>query len=126
MSPKVTTTVTTEVKLSPALRKKVLTELKTFAELHTQQRILKLAMQKSKDTVQQMFEKAGEFDALVQGVTLDGFKTKYVTGIRKILDKGKLIDLGVTVEMLEEATIEKPNAPYLKISVPGERNGDDE
>ena len=125
MLPKVTTTVTTEITLTPALRKRALAELKLFAELQTQQKVLTQAMRKGKDIIQRLFEGAGEFDVLVQGVVLDGFKMKYVTGTRKMLDKGKLIDLGVTVEMLEEATIEKPNAPYLKISVPGEKDGEE-
>lgn len=125
MLPKVTTTVTTEITLTPALRKRALAELKLFAELQTQQKVLTQAMRKGKDIIQRLFEGAGEFDVLVQGVVLDGFKMKYVTGTRTILDKGKLIDLGVTVEMLEEATIEKPNAPYLKISVPGEKDGEE-
>ena len=125
MLPKVTTTVTTEITLTPALRKRALAELKLFAELQTQQKVLTQAMRKGKDIIQRLFEGAGEFDVLVQGVVLDGFKIKYVTGTRKMLDKGKLIDLGVTVEMLEEATIEKPNAPYLKISVPGEKDGEE-
>lgn len=121
-----TTTVTTEVKLSPVLRKKVLAELKLFAELQTQQKVLAQAIRHGKDIIQRLFEGAGEMDALVQGVVADGFKMKYVTGTRTILDKGKLIDLGVTVEMLEEATIEKPTASYLKISTPGEKDADSE
>ena len=120
MSPKATTTVTTEIKLSIALQKKVLTELRTYAALHAQAKTLKQAMQKRKDEIQALFEKAGEFDALVAGVKLDGFSTKYVAATRKILSKEKLIDLGVTVEMLEESTIEVPSKPYLKVTAPGD------
>jgi len=120
-----TTTVTTEVKLSTALRRKVLTELKTFAGLQQQMKVLQVAMQTKKDRVQTLFESAGEFDALTQGVALDGFKAKYISSTRKTLDKKILIGLGVTTEMLEEATVEKPSKPYLKITSPGEKEGEE-
>ena len=121
MSPKVTTTTTTEIKLSAALKRKLLTELRTFASLHDQFKALKQAMQKRKDTIQQAFETADEFDALVAGTKLEGFSMKYVAGERKVLDKGKLIDLGVSQEMLDEATVSKKIEPYMKVTAPGER-----
>ena len=121
MSPKATTIQTTEVKLTPTLKRKVLTELRTFAALHEQIRPLKAAMQQRKDKVQKLFEDAGEFGALTQGVSLDGFKTKYIASVRGILDKKILIGLGVSEEMLAEATVTKPSKPYLKITPPGEK-----
>ena len=63
--------------------------------------------------------------ALTQGVSLDGFKTKYIASVRSILDKKILIGLGVTEEMLTEATVTKPSKPYLKITPPGEREEDE-
>ena len=120
MSPKATTIQTTEVKLTPTLKRKVLTELRTFAALHEQIRTLKAAMQERKDKVQKFFEDAGEFNALTQGVSLDGFKAKYVSGVRSILDKKILIGLGVTDEMLAEATRSVPIKPYLKLTAPGD------
>lgn len=123
--PKTTTTAVTEVKLAPALRTKVLAQLRAYEQLSAQRKVLDLAMQKNKDAVQALFEKAGEFTALVQGVALDGFKAKWVTGTRKQLSKELLIRMGLTEDMLAEATVEKPNRPYLKISPPGS-NGEDE
>ena len=125
MSPKVTTTTTTEIKLSAALKRKLLTELRTFASLHDQFKALKQAMQKRKDTIQQAFETADEFDALVAGTKLEGFSMKYVAGERKVLDKGKLIDLGVSQEMLDEATVSKKIKPYMKVTAPGEREDEE-
>ena len=125
MSPKVTTTTTTEIKLSAALKRKLLTELRTFASLQFQFKALELAMQKRKDTIQQAFETADEFDALVAGTKLEGFSMKYVAGERKVLDKGILIDLGVSQEMLDEATVSKKIKPYMKISAPGEKEDEE-
>lgn len=124
MSPKVTTTVTAEVKLSPVLRRKVLIELKTFAGLQLQMKVLQAAMQSKKDRVLTLFEDAGEFRALTQGIALDGFKTKYVSGFHT--DKKRyteaLIEMGVTAEMLTEAKEKalKPSKPYIHITSPGE------
>ena len=120
-----TTTVTTTIALTPQLKRKVLVELKTFAELSQQMQALKSAMQQRKDRVQALFEEAGEFGALTQGISLDGYKAKYVTTIRTSLDKKALIDLGVTDEMLAEATVSKASRPYLKITAPGEREEDE-
>ena len=72
MSLKATTTATTEIKLSTTLKRKLLTELRTFASLHEQFKALKQAMQKRKDTIQQAFETADEFDALIAGTKLEG------------------------------------------------------
>ena len=124
MSPTVQTTTTTEVKLAPAVRRKVLTELKTFAELHAQKKALEHAIDGSKTKVQQLFEAAGELDALIAGISIEGFKTKMVQGSRtdkKTFEK-VLIGLGVTAEMLGEAKdkAQRPNKPYLKITAPGE------
>ena len=50
---------------------------------------------------------------------------KYVAGERKVLDKGILIDLGVSQEMLDEATVPKKIKPYMKISAPGEKEDEE-
>ena len=125
MPTKVTTTITTEIKLSATLKRKLLTELRTFENLHKQARALKHAIQGRKDIIQKAFETADEFDALIAGTKLEGFSMKYIAGERKVLDKGILIDLGVSQEMLDEATVSKKIKPYMKISAPGEKEDEE-
>ena len=121
MSPRATITVTTvqEVKLATTVRRKVLTELRTYAELATQAAVLKQAMEKAKNTAHTLLKDAGHEKALEAGMEIDGFKAKLVKGSRKKLDKGILIQLGVTEEMLEEASPEVPTKPYVLITPPG-------
>jgi hypothetical protein len=58
----------------------------------------------------------------VTSLDLEGFKVTFVLNLRSFLDKQKLIEMGVTTEMLEEATITKPGKPYEKITCPGEKS----
>ncbi len=113
-----TTTVTEEVKLKPALKAKLTKKLKVYAELHTQLKAVQAAMDKEKAEIGSLREEAG-----VTSLAIDGFKVTQVTNLRTTLDKLKLIEMGVTTEMLEEATVTKPGRPYEKITCPGEKSG---
>ena len=116
-----TTTTTQEIKLRPSLRAKLLKELRTYAELKAQAKALELAMDKHKGTIRDLREEAG-----VETLRLEGFTTTNVTNIRSSLDKMKLLEMGVTTEMLEEATVRKPGRPYEKISLPNESAHDED
>lgn len=63
-------------------------------------------------------------EAGVNTLELEGFKVTQICGTRKTLNSQKLIAMGVSTEMLEEATETKPNRPYEKISVPGEKTSE--
>jgi hypothetical protein len=56
-------------------------------------------------------------------VALDGFKVTEVTNLRSTLDQKKLIEMGVTTDMLAEATVTKPGKPYTKVTCPGDKSG---
>lgn len=128
MSPKVsphasvTTTVTTELKLQPALKRKALQTLRVYEELSQQRATLNKAVEKQQATLSELFDKAGASQALLDGVSLDGFKLKTVNSLRT--DRARfdkhLVSLGVSVEMLEEARVraQRPCQPYLKITTP--------
>jgi len=120
----ITTTITQTVQLSAALKRKVLTELRTWEELHTQQKILELAMEKAKACAHKIFTDAGCEQALEDGISIEGFKAKLVKSKGGRLDKGVLITLGVTSEMLDEATVEFDKKPFVRITAPGEKEED--
>lgn len=115
-----TVTTTKEIKLAPQLRRKLLTELRAYAELKEQAKAIEQAMKKHKQTLDELREKTGE-----KSVALEGFKITLVEPVRSYLDKEKLIEVGVTTAQIEEATIVKPGRPYAKVTVPGERESDD-
>jgi hypothetical protein len=117
-----TTVVEHQVKLSPALRRKLLTELRTYAELKSQADVIALAIKKGKDKVESVLGEIGE-----SNLSVEGFKTTLVCakGSSK-LDPMKLVALGVSTDLIKKATVEgAPKAPYIKITVPGGRDDND-
>ena len=116
----VTATTTTEVKLRPALRRKLLTELRAYATIDEQMKVLQHAKDKRKDTIGKIREEVGE-----QSISLEGFKVTLVAPVRSTLNKLKLIAQGVTVAMIEAATDIVPGKAYERITLPNEKEGKD-
>ena len=118
MSLTATTTVTTteHVALTAAQKVRLRRALKTYAELKAQIKALEMAAEKEKAAVRTIREDAG-----VESLTFEGFKATNVTSTRTSLDKMKLLEMGVTTSMLDEATVSKPGRPYERISIPGDK-----
>lgn len=116
-----TTTVTKEVKLDARLKRRLLTEFRTYAELKQQADALKAAMDKHKDSIAKLREETGEMS-----ISLEGFKTSRVQPTRSVLNKKKLVELGCAVAWIEEATETKPTKAYEKVTVPGGRDEEEE
>jgi hypothetical protein len=113
------TKVATEVKLSPQLRRKLLTELRTYAGLKVQIDALDHAMKIAKGKVESVLGEVGE-----PNLSIDGFKTQIISakGSTK-LDPQKLVALGVSTAIIDKATVTgPPKAPYLRIDVPGDKS----
>ena len=111
-----TTTITKTVTLKPTLRRKLVTELKAYAELKVQLAALEHALKKHKTAIEECVFESGE-----TSLTVDGFKATMVAPVTSRLDKQRLVALGVTTAMIEEATITTPGRPYLKVTIPGTR-----
>lgn len=120
MSTKLTTAIETktELKLAPTIRRRLLTELAVYARLDEQLKALELAKSKQKGKIDTLREEVG-----VDSLTIDGYKVTVVAPTRSKLEPKKLIALGVSQAMIEEATVVVPGKAYLKISLPGERDG---
>lgn len=116
LAPTATTTETTEIKLRSALKAKLMRSLRVYAQLRTEVKALEAAMDKCKVGIGAMREEAG-----VNSLSIEGFHVTVVNPMRSTLDKQKLIAMGVTTEMLEEATVVKPGRPYERISCPGDK-----
>jgi hypothetical protein len=116
-----TTTQTTEVKLKPVLKAKLLKRLRVYGELRQQVKALEAALDKEKGEIGKLREEAG-----VQSLSIDGYKVTEVTSVRTSLDKMKLLEMGVTTEMLQEATVSKPGKPYTKVTCPDDKSYDDD
>jgi len=119
MTSTLTTTQTTEVKLVPALKRKLLLKLRAYEELVAQAHAIKSAQTKIKGEVETLFIDADEFAALQDGAAVGDYKLKYVSPVRSSLDKKRLLAQGVTMAQIEFATVSRPTKPYVKITVPG-------
>lgn len=114
-------TTTHEIKLAPAIKRKLLTELKAYEALKLQIKALEHAADKRKATIGKLRDETGE-----QSLSIDGFTTTLVSGVRESLDKQKLIAQGVTTAQIEAATVLKPIECYEKITLPGAKRGVDD
>jgi hypothetical protein len=73
-----------------------------------------------RDSIGKLREETGE-----QSISLNGFIVTEIRGTITTLDKKKLIAQGVTVAQIEAATITRPKRSYEKITLPGEKTGED-
>lgn len=121
MGAKVTTTQTTEVKLTPALKTKLKAKLKIFTANKAQIQAYEHANRKIREEVEKLFVDAGEFGALQEGVKIDDCSLKHISPIKTRLDPKKLVAQGVTTAQIEAATTTTPGTSYMRITVPGDK-----
>lgn len=123
---KLTTTVisrvstTKNIELKTTTRNDLLLELRAYAELKREQTAIQKAMDGHRDSIGKLREETGE-----QSISLNGFIVTEIRGTITTLDKKKLIAQGVTVAQIEAATITRPKRSYEKITLPGEKTGED-
>lgn len=110
---KPTTTVTRTVTIKPKTLQKLKLELKAYAGLKATLDATQAKMDAKKAEIGELRESTGE-DTL----TIDGFSLALVQPVRKVLNHEKLVALGCAVAWIEEATENKPSAPYEKITCP--------
>lgn len=110
---KPTVTETRRVTIKPKTLQALRLSLKTYAGLKTLLDSTQSKLDTLKGTIGELRESTGE-DTL----SLDGFSLALVQPVRKVLNHEKLIALGCAVAWIEEATENKPSAPYEKITCP--------
>lgn len=117
----VTATTTHTITIEPKLRRQLLKELRLWAELHAQEKAIKLAKAKHAKTVEDIQTEVGE-----STLDLEGFKSTIVAPMRKKLDKKKFVALGGKLDLLEKATVETPGKAYVKITPPGGKDEEED
>ena len=127
-------TTTTEVELSPKLKLLLKAKLEEFAGLRAEKKATKLKEDKIKLEVETLFSDAGEYNALVAGVTVDTSigpipLKEVIGGTKKTFQKKLLLTRHkLTVPQVEALYKTTPKADYLSISLPrksGEEEDDD-
>jgi len=77
-------------------------------------------MEKIKGEVETLFLDADEFDALQNGVRVEGFSLKHVAGTRRKFNRKKFVQLGGDVQIYDLARPTVPTKAFTSIRVPGE------
>jgi|SRR6266853_5765531 len=109
-----TATTVQEIQIKPALRKRLLTELKVYAEIVGQIKALESAKDKHKEAIGAIREETGE-----QKLEIDGFSVTLVAPIRKKFNPKKFVSLGGDLQIYNNAVEDVTSRPYEKISIPG-------
>lgn len=111
-----TVSTTTEIHLSPSIRTKLVTALRTYYRLKTQAKEIEVQLDHYKTVVACIREETGEMS-----LSVEGFTTSLVAPIRKVFNKKKFVSLGGDLALYEMAMDNVPSAPYEKISLPKEQ-----
>lgn len=113
----VTTTTKEEVKIKPRIKTALTAELKAYAADRLELKAVQERLDDRKAKIGAWREEIG-----VTSLKLEGFSVTLVPNLRTSLDVKKLIEMGVTTEMIQEATVTKPGKPYEKVTCPGEKD----
>ena len=116
----ITATTTHQIKLSPSIKTKLLTALRTYVELAAQKKVIEHAQKLLRKTIEAIQVEVGE-----SSLEIDGFKSTIVAPIRKTLDKKRFVALGGDLDILERSYVEQPGTSYVKITSPTGSNDDD-
>lgn len=114
-------TVEHVVELKPELTTRLRKEFRQYHALKTQADALKEKMDTIKGKVEDIMADAGE-----EALALDGYRCKIVAGTRKKFNPKKFVAKGGNLKIYNAAMEEKPIAAYVKVSVPGDKEGDDD
>lgn len=120
-APQAKATTTTDVTIKPDVRRKLMTELRAYADLSQNFKPIKHAMDTHKAKIRELRESTGS--AIIE---IDGFKIRDVTSTMIKFNPAKFVAAGGSLAMYEDACETKPKKPYEKITMPGEKEyGDD-
>ena len=109
-----------EVALQSTVRAMLKARCEEHAHLATLMKEHKARQERIRVEVQELFVKAEQGQALLDGTTIHGYRVKMVFGSTKRLDKLALMKAyGLSHADLDAVTTDTPNEPYVKITAPG-------
>ncbi len=117
--PVVSTTVETEVVLAPAVKKRLLTELKAYEMITDQIKTLEHAKDKHKANIGAI---RAETDR--ESISVNGYKITLVANARKKFNEKKFITLGGDLALYNMAHDNVLSKPFEKITCPGVDDGE--
>ena len=114
MSTTLETTQTTELEIKPELRAHLAALCATYKELKFDLDAIQHQMDIEKAAMWTILKEVG-----AEKVKIDGFSLNVIKGHTSKLDKVKFVELGGSLEQLDNATFKKPKRAYLDIDIPG-------
>jgi len=114
-----TTEATTIVELAPEVRARLEALLYNYQQLAAEFDILEEQLDIEVAAMKAIYDENG-----IKKAVIDGTPVSIVTGMSSSLDKLKFVELGGSLEQLNNATVKKPKRPYLRIGNP--KPGEDE
>lgn len=108
-------TTTTNIKLSTKDEMTLRRELKLWEEKKARIKVYEAECDLHKQAIEEVRDRTGE-----QSIEFEGYTVTYVTPIRNVLDKKKLVKLGCKMEWIEKAMVPTPSKAYTKVTAPGE------
>jgi len=103
--------------LSPELQQRLHASLTQYTGLCEQIALLEQLADAEKQQIQAVLEEGG-----IERTAHNGYTVSIVRGTSSSLDKKKLVALGVTEAMLQQATTIKPKKPYVMVRKAGEES----
>ena len=110
----VTATTSHELQLSPVIRRRLVTQLRSYQELLTRRTSLEMEMASCRAAVAEIQTELEE-----SSIELEGFKSTLVAPMKSVFDKKKFVRLGGRLDLIEAATSKVPGKVYVRITPPG-------
>ena len=110
----ITATTSHELKLSPAIRRRLVTQLRTYQELATKRTAIETEMANCRAAIAEIQTELEE-----SSIELEGFKSTLVAPMKSVFDKKTFVRIGGRLDLIEAATSKVPGKIYVRITPPG-------
>ena len=110
----VTATTSHELQLSPAIRRRLVTQLRSYQELAAKRTAIEADMAHCRAAVAEIQTELEE-----SSIELEGFKSTLVAPMKSVFDKKTFVRIGGRLDLIEAATSKVPGKIYVRITPPG-------
>ena len=110
----ITATTSHELKLSPVIRRRLVTWLRSYQELAAKRTAIEAEMALCRTGVAEIQTELEE-----SSIELEGFKSTLVAPMKSVFDKKTFVRLGGRLDLIEAATSKVPGKVYVRITPPG-------
>ena len=117
----VTATTSHELKLSPAIRRRLMMQLRDYQELAAKRTAIETGMAICRAEIAEIQTELEE-----SSIELEGFKSTLVAPMKSVFDKKTFVRIGGRLDLIEAATSKVPGKVYVRITPPGAADSSEE